>query len=80
MKDDNVFNLSDIFPERKDFKEEAPESKETVTIVEDDETTTSYLLVNALLYVLIKNGIIQESEVNSILLELHQQYRQNKKS
>lgn len=76
------FSLGDIFPGREEDsgQSEKPEKLKQVSVItEQDEVTTSYLLVNTLLSLLIQKNIINEQEVNSLLKELHSQYRQTKK-
>lgn len=43
-----------------------------------DEVKTSYLLVNALMTVLVKKGLINEEEVNDVLTEMYIEYKRKK--
>ena len=83
---DDILSLSDIFPLREDIDESSYEGEATeedrillAEVSRDQEITTSYLLVNTLLNLLIKKEIIKHSEVNEILSELHQNYIQSKR-
>ncbi|MBU5262052.1 hypothetical protein [Bacillus atrophaeus] len=81
-RDDDRFDFSDlILGERKmhnssQIKHEASK----VELSSEAEVQTSYLLVNALLNLLIKKGIIHSYEVQDIVSELHRDYLKKKGS
>ena len=85
MGAEEEFTLGDIFPLREDVPvddnmELSPEEHALMAeISREEEITTSYLLVNTLLNLLISKGIIQQSEVNELLSELHKNYIQKKR-
>lgn len=81
-RDDDRFDFSDlVFGERNthnanQIKHAAPK----VELSSDAEVQTSYLLVNALLNLLIKKGLIHSHEVQNIVSELHSEYLKKKGS
>ena len=79
MPSEEQFSLKDIFPGRNEEEPVEYVAETTNTITTSDEVTTSYLLVNVLLNLLISKGIIRQHEVDSLLLELHAEYRKAKK-
>ncbi|WAT23494.1 hypothetical protein O0R52_22190 (plasmid) [Bacillus halotolerans] len=81
-RDDDRFDFSDlVFGERNTHN--AHQIKRDTAKVESSseaEVQTSYLLVNALLNLLIKKGIIHSHEVQNIVSELHSDYLKKKGS
>lgn len=68
-----------IFSEKNDnSKKEAIQSKQMPKI-RDEEALTSYLLVNVLLNLLIEKGIVYPHEINPLLSELYNSYRELRK-
>lgn len=76
-RDDELFDFSEqILGEP--VKEIKP-SPEKVVLNKDSEVMTSYLLVNALLNLLIRKGVIYPHEVNALVAELHVDYLKKKR-
>lgn len=80
---DDIFDFSDqtlnfSTTAAEPIEEPVPSIKKQ-GMTKDDEISTSYLLVNVLLNLLVQKGIIQTTEVNSLLSELHKQYMEKRK-
>ena len=82
-RDDEFFDFSDqILGEQG--KEEATNEAQSespkipAAMNYQGEVHTSYLLVNALLNLLIRKGIIYPHEVNTLVGELHEEYMKKK--
>lgn len=75
--DDDLFGFSkQIFGESaEDLKAEAKKPGLTTAT----EVQTSYILVNALLSLLIRKGVIYSHEVNALVAELHADYIKKKR-
>jgi hypothetical protein len=76
-KDDDLFNFSDQI-----IGESAKEPPEIIhapkILTQETEIQTSYLLVNALMTLLVRKELIQPSEVQSLVAELHVEYMKKK--
>ncbi|MCD7911030.1 hypothetical protein KC480_05760 [Bacillus velezensis] len=81
-RDDDQFDFSDFILANKQFMNSSRTQSDTskTELNFESEVQTSYLLVNALLNLLIKKGIINSHEVQNIVLELHGDYLRKKGS
>lgn len=80
-RDDEFFDFSDqiLGEQGKESEATQPESPKTPAAMNyQGEVHTSYLLVNALLNLLIRKGIIYPHEVNTLVGELHEEYMKKK--
>jgi|GEM_PF-3845807 len=73
-RDDDFFDFRDqVFGESA--RDSIPFSpQEEAVLNRDSEIHTSYILVNALLNLLIRKGIIYPHEVKALVAELHAEY------
>lgn len=83
-RDDDFFDFTEQIlgePTKETHKEEEikMESVEKVELNFNTEIQTSYLLVNALLNLLIRKGVIHHHEVNALVAELHADYMKKKR-
>lgn len=80
-KDDDFFDFSEQIlgePTEDQKKQKSLSTKNTTNL--QTEIQTSYLLVNALLNLLIRKGIIYPHEVQVLISELHQDYTKKRGS
>lgn len=71
----NLESDSEVYTENELSKVNQPPS----ILNNDSEVHTSYLLVNTLLNLLVKKGIIRQDEIQVTLAELHKEYIKKKK-
>jgi hypothetical protein len=79
-KRDEDFDFTDLVLPGSSEVPNQDDSQAAFTISQEDEVTTSYLLVNTLLNLLLQKGIVKQHEVNSLLSELHVEYKKGRRS
>ncbi|CDQ41895.1 hypothetical protein [Virgibacillus salexigens] len=76
--EDNFDFISEVLPEGNQQKQF--ENEETTTkVTEADYITTSYLLTNVIMNILIERGITTQKEINGILKEVHADFQDKRR-
>jgi hypothetical protein len=80
-RDDDLFDFTEqVFGQpAEEVKEERRPQQEKAVLTTQSEIHTSYILVNALLNLLVRKGIIYPHEVQSIVAELYEEYIKKKR-
>lgn len=82
-RDDDIFDFTNqVFGEiakESEQNHEGEQSSQQPVLNRDSEVHTSYLLVNALMTLLLRKGMIYPHEINALVAELHVEYIKKKR-